>query len=80
MKEAFKYLITSLPLNIAKPEGALRQGSKAIFRNHLIEEVNAKQTHPPLHSRWIFDGMAAIRAFKPKTKHTQHLCIVFSVL
>ena len=37
LKERLAYPLTAMPLSLANPENTLRQGSKAILHNHLIE-------------------------------------------
>ena len=37
---AFQYPITSLPLSIATPDGNLRDGSKSVLRNYIIDNAN----------------------------------------
>eukprot|EP00794_Sanderia_malayensis_P009443 gene9443-10430_t len=56
----------SYPLAIATTDGKLYQpGSKAKFRNYIIEEADASIMSPPLQATWIYDAMATIRASKP---------------
>ena len=66
LEEALQYPLTKFPLNLATPEGNLRQrNNKALLRNSLITEANAIVGNPDLiRSRWIVNGMALIRPLK----------------
>ena len=66
LEEAFKFPITSVPLAAANPDGTLRQGDKASFRNILIENSASSSKVIPKGCAWLIDGMAAIRALKPQ--------------
>eukprot|EP00794_Sanderia_malayensis_P001132 gene1132-488_t len=65
-RDAFSHCLTTYPLAIATTDGKLYQpGSKAKFRNYIIEEADASIMSPPLQATWIYDAMATIRASKP---------------
>ena len=66
-EEVHRHPLTSLPLALAAPDGDFRQGSKAVFRNYLIEETDCVGENPKDGSVWIFDGMAAVRSLQPKS-------------
>ncbi len=66
LEEAFAYSVTSVPLSIANPDSTLRQSSKHLLRNHLIEESHSLSLTSPSHCRWIIDGMEAMRSLKAK--------------
>ena len=60
--ESLRYPLTSVPLALATPDRDLRQGSKAVLRNFLMEDSNCTADHPSVATDWFVDGMAAIRA------------------
>ena len=66
IEEAFAFPITTIPLSLTTPDGALRQGDKAVLRNFMIKESNSLVKTPPENGRWIIDGMALFRSMKPK--------------
>ena len=66
LQEAFSYPITSLPLSIAFPDSSLYQGDKAGFRNFIMKNSNSVSCCFPTNSKWIYDGMAVMRAIKPR--------------
>ena len=67
LEDALSYPLTTVPLALASPDGDLRQGTKASLRNHLIEDPDLVTHDHPKGKHWIFDGMAVIRAMKPKS-------------
>ena len=66
LEDALSYPLTTVPLALASPDGDLRQGTKASLRNHMIEDPDLVTCDTPKEKHWIFDGMAVIRAMKPK--------------
>ncbi len=65
-RDAFSHCLSSYPLAIATTDGKLYQpGSKAEFRNYILQEADASIMSPPLQAMWIYDAMATIRASKP---------------
>ena len=73
LEEAFAFPATSVPLSIANPDSTLRQSSKHLLRNHLIEESHSVALTSRNHCRWIVDGMAAMRSLKAKGTYRQWL-------
>ena len=51
-------------------ESGLRQGAKAMLRNHMIDETKAGEDKPPTTAEWLIDGMAAVQAVPPPKKST----------
>jgi len=44
----------------------LRQGTKTMLWNHMIDETKAGADKPPTRAEWLIDGMAAVEAVPPK--------------
>lgn len=61
-REAHSYPLTSVPLALSTENSDLRQGSKAVFRNHMITETAAVGELAPVRAEWIIDGMAAVQS------------------
>ena len=73
-RKAFSHCLTKYPLAISTPDGRLYQpGSKAKFRNYLIEQAEAIMESPPCHATCIYDGMATIRASSPAATWGQYM-------
>ena len=70
-EEAFSYPMTSLPLSIANPNGALYSGDEAKFRNELIGDFYTIMESPS-DSVWIIDGGHAIRQVKPRDVYREY--------
>jgi len=66
-REAHSYPLTSVPLALSTEESGLRQGAKAMLRNHMIDETKAGEDEPPARAEWLIDGMAAVQAVPPKS-------------
>ena len=49
-------------------ESGLRQGAKAMLRNHMIDETKAGEDKPPTTAEWLIGGMAAVQAVPPPKK------------
>ena len=70
----FSHCLTKYPLAISTPDGKLYQpGSKAKFRNYLIEQAEAVMESPPCQATCIYDGMAIMRASSPAAKLGQYM-------
>ena len=80
LEEAFAYPVTSVPLSIANPDSTLRQSSKHLLRNHLIEESHSLLLTSPSHCRWIIDGMAAMRSLKAKETYSKWFMSLLSCI
>ena len=65
-REAHSYPLTSVPLALSTEDKDLRQGSKAMLRNHMITEAEAVSEQAPIRAEWIIDGMAAVQSVSPK--------------
>ena len=73
-REAFSHCLMKYPLAISTPDGKLYQpGSKAKFRNYLIEQAGAVIEGPPREATCIYDGMAIIRASSPAETWGQYM-------
>ena len=55
LDEAFRYPVTSVPLNLAFSDSAARQNPKCHFCNYLIDISNAFESTLPNESWWIID-------------------------
>ncbi len=71
-KVVFEYPLTTYPLSIAEPNGALRSGNKAALRNFIIEEAEAKTEMIPKKARWIYDSMPILRAQKREDTYEEY--------
>ena len=80
LEEAFAYPVTSVPLSIANPDSTIRQSSKHLLRNHLIEESHSLALTSPSHCRWIIDGMAAMRSLKAKETYSKWFMSLLSCI
>ena len=60
LEEVFAFPITTIPLSLATPDVALRQGNKAVFRNFMIKESNSLVNTPPKNARWIIQWKGKI--------------------
>ena len=60
LNDAFNHPITTIPLSIAASDTELSQSDKDGFRNAIIKGAGATVYSPPLHARWIIDGMGTI--------------------
>jgi len=72
-KEDHSYPLTSVPLALSTEESGLRQGTKAMLRNHMIDETKAGEDEPPIRTEWLIDGMAAVQAVTPQ-KYLEGIC------
>ena len=52
-------------MSIATTENELRQGSKSILRNFIIDECKSVENTPPKNARLIYDALAIMRTLKP---------------
>ena len=77
-KEDHSYPLTSVPLALSTEESGLRQGTKAMLRNHMIDETKAGEDEPPTRAEWLIDGMAAVQAVLPKILGRNMLRVCFS--
>jgi len=67
-REAHSYPLASVPVARSTEENGLRQGTKAMLRNHImIDETKAEEDEPPTRAEWLMDGMAAVHAVSPKS-------------
>ena len=80
LQEAFSFLITTVPLSIAFPDGKLRQSEKASFQNYIIKELKALHTNPPKDAAWFIDGMAFISCLKPKKTYKEWISALISFI
>ncbi len=77
-EELLSHPLTTVPLALASPDGDLRQGSKAAFRNYLIEEADALTTQSATGAFWIVDGMAVVRSILCKNTWGEYAIAFFS--
>ena len=71
-KKAHSHPLTSVPLALASPEKDLRQGSKASFRNFIINESDAITDESPVRAEWVIDKMGAVRSVTPRNTWAEY--------
>ena len=69
LNEAFTYPITSLTLSIAFPGSSLHQADKIGFGNCTTKTSNSVYFCFPPNTKWIHNGMAAMRVLGPRQKY-----------
>ena len=65
LEEAFHHPLITVPLRIAETATDLRSSDKACFCNFILKESASTKRQYPKNTKWIIDGMAAIRTIKP---------------
>ena len=80
LHQSFAFPITTYPLSLATPDGNLRQGTKSLLRNYMIEQANAVIEHPLFYARWIYNGMAILRILKPKSTYRELMESLINVI
>ena len=65
LTEAFKYIITSVPLAVAVLNPTLYQSDKAGWRNYIINLTRSSSHEYPRDVKWVVDGLVAIRSVPP---------------
>ena len=80
LEDAFRYPVTSVPLNSAFPHSTITQNPKHHFCNHLIHVSKACESTRPNETRWIIDTMSVMRAIKVKETYKEWFKKVISSL
>ena len=80
MHQSFAFPITTYPLSLETPDGNLRQVTKSLLRNYMIEQANAVIEHPLFYARWIYNGMAILRILKPKSTYRELMESLINVI
>ena len=69
--QSFAFPIYTFPLSLATPDGNLRQSTKSMLRNYMIEQAGAVIEHPTFYVRWIYHGMAILGILKSKITYPE---------
>ena len=80
LEDAFRYSVTSVPLNLAFPHSTITQNPKHHFCNYLIDVSKACESTRPNEARWIIDTMSVMRAIKVKETYKEWFKTVISSL
>ena len=80
LEDAFRYPVTSVPLNLVFPHSAITQNPKQHFRSYLIDVSKACESTLANEAPWIRDTMSVMSAIKVKQTYKEQFKTLMSSL